>query len=121
MNTSTTKSTFFQPTTAKILAALAIATVAADFFLMSPAYGQDYDRGRAVQERDHRDDRYQNNRYRNDERDQRDRRERRPVYRHPYRYSQPVYAPPTYYYDRQRPGVSYRSPGLNLFFPLDIR
>jgi hypothetical protein len=37
------------------------------------------------------------------------------VYQDPYRYSQPVYAPPPVYYE-PRP-----SPGISLFFPLDIR
>ena len=39
----------------------------------------------------------------------------RPVYRHPYAYAQPVYVPPPVYYE-PRP-----SPGINLFFPLDLR
>ena len=39
----------------------------------------------------------------------------RPVYRDPYRYEQPVYVPaPVYYEPRQ-------SPGISLFFPLDLR
>jgi hypothetical protein len=37
------------------------------------------------------------------------------VYQHPYNYSQPVYAPPPVYYEPQQ------SPGISLFFPLDIR
>lgn len=36
-------------------------------------------------------------------------------YRHPYRYSQPVYVPPPVYYEPRQ------SPGISLFFPLDLR
>ena len=39
----------------------------------------------------------------------------RPVYRQPYAYSQPVYVPPPVYYEPQQ------SPGISLFFPLDLR
>jgi hypothetical protein len=39
----------------------------------------------------------------------------RPVYQGAYRYSQPVYVPPPVYYEPQP------SPGISLFFPLDIR
>ena len=39
----------------------------------------------------------------------------RPVYVAPYYYSRPVYVPPPVYYPPQP------SPGINLFFPLDIR
>ena len=50
---------------------------------------------------------------------------RHPIYRqsyqHPYRYSQPVYAPRSYYYRDDRPAIRVRSPGIDLFFPLDIR
>jgi hypothetical protein len=38
-----------------------------------------------------------------------------PVYREPYHYSQPVYAPAPVYYPPQQ------SPGISLFFPLDLR
>lgn len=36
-------------------------------------------------------------------------------YRRPYLYAQPVYAPPPVYYEPQQ------SPGISLFFPLDVR
>jgi hypothetical protein len=39
----------------------------------------------------------------------------KPGYAHPYYYSQPVYVPPPVYYE------PYQSPGINLFFPLDLR
>jgi hypothetical protein len=38
-----------------------------------------------------------------------------PVYREPYYYSQPVYVPPPVYYP------PHQSPGISLFFPLDLR
>jgi len=38
-----------------------------------------------------------------------------PTYRQPYYYAQPVYVPPPVYYEPQR------SPGVSLFFPLDLR
>lgn len=39
----------------------------------------------------------------------------RPVYPQPYLYSQPVYVPPPVYY------APRQSPGISLFFPLDLR
>jgi hypothetical protein len=39
----------------------------------------------------------------------------RPVYQEPYYYSRPVYVPPPVYYPPQQ------SPGISLFFPLDLR
>jgi len=39
----------------------------------------------------------------------------RPEYRRPYNYAQPVYVPPPVYYEPQQ------SPGISLFFPLDLR
>ena len=39
----------------------------------------------------------------------------RPDYREPYNYSQPVYVPPPVYYP------PHQSPGISLFFPLDLR
>lgn len=39
----------------------------------------------------------------------------RPEYRQPYIYAQPVYVPPPVYYEPQQ------SPGISLFFPLDLR
>lgn len=39
----------------------------------------------------------------------------RPEYRRPYNYEQPVYVPPPVYYEPRQ------SPGISLFFPLDLR
>jgi hypothetical protein len=38
-----------------------------------------------------------------------------PQYRRPYTYAQPVYVPPPVYYEPRQ------SPGITLFFPLDLR
>ena len=75
---------------------------------MRPAIAQDRDgHDRQVQsDREHRDDRYNQH----DRRDQDQRRTPR------YRYHQyPVYVPPPVYYPR------HASPGITLFFPLEIR
>lgn len=40
---------------------------------------------------------------------------KRPEYRRPYVYAQPVYIPPPMYYEPRQ------SPGISLFFPLDLR
>jgi hypothetical protein len=40
---------------------------------------------------------------------------RQPAYRQPYIYAQPIYVPPPIYYPPPQ------SPGINLFFPLDMR
>ena len=39
----------------------------------------------------------------------------RPMYQQPYSYAQPVYVPPPVYYEPRQ------SPGVSLFFPLDLR
>jgi hypothetical protein len=122
MDVSTRQRRKFAPAS-EIVMAVAFASVVGAMSL-SPAFGQ-YDRNndnryRGAQDRNQNDNRYRyDNRGRNDRRDQRS---YRPAYQHPYRYSQPVYAPPTaYYYPEQRPGISLQSPGINLFFPLDVR
>ena len=117
MKTSTNQARNFRPTISKIVTALAVASVMGAM-AMTPALGQSNEsRARAAQDRGRHDDRNQNdNRNRNDRRDQRESRPvYRPVYQHPYNYSQPVYAPPPVYYAPQP------SPGISLFFPLDIR
>ena len=124
MKTSANQARHLRPTISKIVMALAVASVMGGITISS-ALGQDNDsRARAGQDRGRNDDRDRNdNRGRNDDRDRndnrdrnndRDQREDRPVYVQPY-YSEPVYAPPPVYYDAQP------SPGINLFFPLDIR
>ncbi len=114
MKISTKQARNFRPTIRKVVTALALASVMGGISISS-ALGQHNDiRVTAAQ------DRNQNaNRNRNDRRDQR---AYRPAYQHPYRYSQPVYAPPpVYYYPEQQSGISLQSHGISLFFPLDLR
>ena len=114
MKISTKQARNSRPTIGRIAIAFALAS-AMGGMTISPALGQSNEsRARAAQ------DRNQNvNRNRNDRRDQR---AYRPAYQHPYRYSQPVYAPPpVYYYPEQPPGISLQSHGISLFFPLDLR
>ena len=120
MKISTKQARNFRPTIGKIVIALAFASVMGGM-IISSALGQynqynqsNESRTRAAQDRNQNDNRNRNAR--------RDQRAYRPAYQHPYHYSQPVYAPPpAYYYPDQRPGISLQSPGISLFFPLDIR
>ena len=114
MKISTKQTRTDRPTVSKIVIALAFASVAGGMTI-SPALGQHNEnrenhenRARAEHDRDRHDDR-NHGAY-------------RPGYQHPYRYAQPVYAPPpVYYYPEQRSGVTIQSPGISLFFPLDLR
>lgn len=65
-------------------------------------WNQSHERGGDYRRHEWRGDRYGNYGY-------------RPEYRRPYYYAQPVYVPPPVYYEPQR------SPGINLFVPLDLR
>ena len=95
------------------------------YLLSAPAYAdkdRDRGRGRGHQQRDdrhndHRHDDYgHNDGYRHREwRDADCGYIYRPYYPQPYLYAQPVYVPPPVYY-APRP-----SPGISLFFPLDLR
>lgn len=102
MKTSTTQARNLRPTIGKIVTALAVASVMGGMAI-TPALG-DNDKGKS------RDKGWKSNRgqpvyvY-----------EYRPVYREPYYYSAPVYAPPPLYYYPQP------SPGINFFFPIEIR
>jgi Ni/Co efflux regulator RcnB len=100
----------------KIVLALAVASMMGGMAI-TPALGQN-DEGRSkAQDRGRNAGNQHDNRNRNANRnDRRDQRASRPAYERPYNYySGPVYAPPPVYYDRQS------SPGISLFFPLDIR
>ena len=101
-----------RPAIGKIVVAVALASVVGSI-CMTPALGRDDDRGRhdARDNRDRHGDRdWHGDRGRYDYRP-----EYRPVYRHPYHYAQPVYVPPPVYYPPPP------SPGVSLFFPLEIR
>lgn len=106
MEISTKQAMNFRPTISKIVMAFALASVMGGL-CTTPALGKDDDRGR----HDARDDRD-----RHGDRGRHDYRPAyRPVYQHPYHYSQPVYVPPPVYYPPPP------SPGISLFFPLEIR
>ena len=105
MRTSTLRQTLTDIRIRRIAFVLAAAVCALP---MRPAIAQDRDgHDRQVQsDREHRDDRYNQH----DRRYQDQRRAPR------YRYHQyPVYVPPPVYYPR------HASPGITLFFPLEIR
>ena len=100
--------------------ALTLLLVAVLAFLSSaPVYADnDGHRGRGQGQRD---DRHNDNYRHNDNSRHREWRDPdhgytyRPYYPQPYLYAQPVYVPPPVYY-APRP-----SPGISLFFPLDLR
>jgi hypothetical protein len=106
MKTSTNQARNLRPTIGKIAMALAVASVMGAM-AVTPALGDN--------RKGHQDQGLHKGQYKGD----RDRTVYQPVYRpvyqDPYRYSQPVYAPPPVYYEPQP------SPGISLFFPLDIR
>jgi hypothetical protein len=92
----------------KVALAVIWATVMTGLAASPPLFARDNDRGdrggRNV-EHDRRDW------HANDARNQR----YRHVYKRPYVYAQPVYIPPPVYYEPRQ------SPGISLFFPLDLR
>jgi Ni/Co efflux regulator RcnB len=117
MKTSTSQARNLRPIISKIVMAVAVASVMGSMAI-TPALGQnDGGRSRAAQDHGRNAGNQHDNRNRNANRnDRRDRRESRPVYERGYNYySEPVYAPPPVYYDRQP------SPGISLFFPLNFR
>lgn len=101
MKTSTAKARNIGAKVGKIT--MAAAVVAAIVGLgMTPAFGGEHDdRGADAHDRGHSADR--------------GRQYYRPQRHYPYHYAQPVYAPPPAYYPAQP------SPGITLFFPLEIR
>jgi hypothetical protein len=101
MNTSTSQARNFRLKAGKIAMAIAVASAMGGLG-MTPAFGDEHD-NRGGDERDHGHDA---DRGRQDSRDRS---------HDAYHYAQPVYAPPPDYY-RARP-----SPGISLFFPLDVR
>lgn len=100
MKTSTTQARNFRPAIGRIVTALAIASLMGGM-AMTPVHGADKGWHKGQWKGDRSEPVYIY--------------EYRPVYREPYYYSQPVYAPPPVYYYPQP------SPGINFFFPLDIR
>lgn len=102
MKTSTNQARNFRPKISRIVMALAAASVMGGMAI-TPALG------------DNRQGHQDRGVHRGERQGDRDRHEHRPVYVRPNYYSQPVYAPPPVYYAPQP------SPGISLFFPLDIR
>ena len=99
MKTSTTQAGKVWPAIGKVVAALAVASMIGGI-ASTPAHGQGKGWHKGWDKGEWRGDYYQG--------------DYRPVYREPY-YSPPVYVPaPVYYYPVQ-------SPGISLFFPLDLR
>ena len=105
MKISTKQAGNFRPTIGKIVTALALVSVMGSMS-MTPALSKD-DGDR----RGHADKGWHKGEWRGDRRY-----EGRPVYWEPYVYAQPVYVPPPVYYYPPPP-----SPGVSLFFPLNIR
>ena len=97
---------YFRSTGRKAVMALAFASVISGLSI-SPAFADNDDgHGRGDQHRD---------RGRGDQHRDRKSYDYREGYRYPYVYAQPVYAPPPVYYE-PRP-----SPGISIFFPIDLR
>lgn len=106
MNTSSIDSGKRRPELARVALAVALVTLTGGLTLASTLANADDRQGhdnRGAQHADRGNDRGQ------------DRREYRPQFAQPYAYAQPVYAPAPVYVE---PTVS---PGISLFFPIDIR
>lgn len=111
MKTSTKQARNPLPAIHKILMALALVSVTGGVFV-TQALSKDGDKDH----RGHADKGWHKGEVRRDY----DRRDEwqpayRPVYREPYYYSRPVYVPAPVYYPPPP------SPGISLFFPLDLR
>jgi hypothetical protein len=107
MKTSTIQAKNSRPTISKIVMALAVASVMGGMAI-TPALGDN--------RKGHQDQGLHKGQNKGDRERPEYRPVYRPVYQEPYRYySEPVYAPPPVYYEPQV------SPGISLFFPLDIR
>jgi hypothetical protein len=111
MKSSILQTRYFKPTGRKAVMALAIASVISGLSI-APAFADKNDghdkgnrHGNKHSQREWRGDRegYGGGYY------------YRPEYRQPYYYAQPVYVPPPVYYEPRQ------SPGISLFFPLDLR
>jgi len=108
MKSSIRQAGFFRPTSRKAVVALAFASLLGGLSIAPAFADNDHDNGRG---RGHR--------HGNHQRDWHGDRDGyygyQPEYRQPYYYAQPVYVPPPVYYTPRQ------SPGVSLFFPLDLR
>jgi hypothetical protein len=114
MKTSTHQAPNLRPTFGKIAMALAVASVMGAM-AVTPALADDHNDRKGHQDQglhrgQHKGDRGDRDEFRREPQPV-----YRPVYEQPYYYSAPVYAPPPVYYEPQP------SPGISLFFPLDLR
>jgi Ni/Co efflux regulator RcnB len=110
MKTSTLQVRQLGPTISKIMVSLVFASMMGAI-ATGPALARDDNRSNEHQDQGRRDEHQDQDRRRDESQFDRDRRgDRQPNY-----YAQPVYAPPPVYYAPQP------SPGISLFFPLDIR
>jgi hypothetical protein len=119
MESSIRQTSHVRPSGGKLVMALVFASLIGTLSI-SPAHARDGD-GRGWQQGRDRGGEHDRGR-RHDNREWRgERGERggyygyRPEYRQPYVYAQPVYVPPPVYYQPRQ------SPGISLFFPLDLR
>jgi hypothetical protein len=99
MKTSKTQAGSLRPTVGRIAAAVVIAAVTGSMFA-TPAFARRDDHRRGGEWRGHRGGGVTIGAY---------------PYAYPYGYAQPVYAPAPVYYPPQP------SPGVSLFFPLNVR
>lgn len=109
-NTSTSQARDFWSIGRKVLSIIAMAS-AVMTLIVSPALAdRDGNHGRGDRHGRHGQQHWRGDHdgYRQAYRYQR-------TYPQPYYYAQPVYVPPPVYYEPQR------SPGISLFFPLDLR
>jgi hypothetical protein len=113
MKSSILRSSWFETTGRKVALALVLVTTLGSLSL-SPALAA-RDDGDRRDNRDGRNGRQDNRDHRQWQSDHRGNFVYQQRYRHPYNYAQPVYVPPPVYYEPQQ------SPGINLFFPLDLR
>jgi hypothetical protein len=108
VNTSRAGSLWFWMVGRKPRIAITWATAVAGLLLSLPLAARDNDQGNRGgrnfdrSQRDWHSNGQRGNQYRH-------------VYRRPYVYAQPVYVPPPVYYEPRQ------SPGISLFFPLDLR
>lgn len=102
--------TFDRPTPTRTLALYLSASCLIGALLSSSAFAEDHDRNSLQHDRPGRDQPM-----RRTHREERGHGDMHRDYRAPYSYAQPVYVPPPVYYEPPR------SPGISLFFPLDLR
>lgn len=108
---------YFSSVGRKVVMALAFASALSGLSMSSALADENDDYGRGDRQGDHgqRGARHGDHGQRGEWRGNREGYGYGTDYRQPYTYAQPVYVPPPVYYE-PRP-----SPGISLFFPLDIR